>query len=103
MFLRLLDQHEIQWECSAYFFGIAARLMRRILVDRVRARSAVKRCGQHYSASLRKAEGIERRPNVHVFGTQSALQKLNKLDPLQVRILSYGSSAVAPSWIDATC
>jgi RNA polymerase sigma factor (TIGR02999 family) len=87
VFLRLIDQHEIKWENRAHFFGIAARLMRRILVDRVRVRQAAKRGGVHYSLSLSKADQIPGRQNVDLLALNLALQKLDKLDPLQVRIV----------------
>jgi RNA polymerase sigma-70 factor (ECF subfamily) len=41
-YLRLVGQSEIQWESRSHFFGIAARLMRQILVDRARQRNFVK-------------------------------------------------------------
>ena len=44
-YLRLVDQPRIQWESRTHFFGIAARLMRRILVDDARKRNAAKRGG----------------------------------------------------------
>jgi len=87
VFLLLIGQHEIKWESRAHFFGIAARLMRRILVDRVRARNAAKRGGQHYSLSLSKADQIAGRPNVDLLALNLALQKLDELNPLQVRIV----------------
>lgn len=87
VFIRLIDQHDINWQSRAHFFGIAARLMRRILVDRVRVRQAAKRGGQHYSLSLSKADQIAGRPNIDLLALNLALQKLDKLDPLQVRIV----------------
>jgi RNA polymerase sigma-70 factor (ECF subfamily) len=44
-YLRLVDQPQIRWENRAHFFGIAARLMRRILVDDARKRNSAKRGG----------------------------------------------------------
>jgi RNA polymerase sigma factor (TIGR02999 family) len=87
VFLRLIDQHEIKWQSRAHFFGIAARLMRRILVDRVRVRLAAKRGGAHYSLSLSKADRIAGRQNVDLLALNLALQKLDRLDPMQVRIV----------------
>ena len=87
VFLRLIDQHEIKWQNRAHFFGISARLMRRILVDRVRVRHAAKRGGVQYSVSLSKADRIAGRQNVDLLALNVALQKLDKLNPLQVRIV----------------
>jgi RNA polymerase sigma-70 factor, ECF subfamily len=44
-YLRLVEQHETNWQNRAHFFGIAARLMRRILVDYARRRHAQRRGG----------------------------------------------------------
>lgn len=87
VFLRLIGQQEIKWQSRAHFFGIAARLMRRILVDRVRIRQAAKRGGQHYSLSLSKADRVAGRQSVDLLALNLALHKLDKLDPQQVRIV----------------
>lgn len=87
VFLRLIDQHEIRWQSRAHFFGIAARLMRRILVDRVRVRQAAKRGGVHYSLSLSKADRIAGQPSVDLLALNLALHKLDTLDPQQVQIV----------------
>lgn len=87
VFLRLIDQHEIKWQSRAHFFGIAARLMRQILVDRVRVRQAAKRGGVHYSLSLSKADRIAGHPSVDLLALNLALHKLDQLDPQQVRIV----------------
>jgi len=87
VFLRLIDQHEIKWQSRAHFFGIAARLMRRILVDRVRLRQAVKRGGVHYSLSLSKADRIAGQSSVDLLALNLALHKLDELDPQQGRIV----------------
>src|SRR5262245_21261342 len=42
-YLRLIDQRRVRWQSRAHFFGVAAQLMRRILVDHARARARVKR------------------------------------------------------------
>src|SRR5882724_7721454 len=44
-YLRLVDQREVQWQNRAHFYGIAAQLMRRILVDHARSRQYAKRGG----------------------------------------------------------
>ena len=86
VFLRLIDQ-PVNWQSRAHFFGIAARLMRRILVDRVRVRLAAKRGGVHYSLSLSKANQIAGKPNVDLLALNLALHKLEDLDPQQSRIV----------------
>src|SRR4051812_14099923 len=51
-YLRLVDQRDVAWQSRAHFFGIAAQLMRRILVDHARARQATKRAGGMRRLSL---------------------------------------------------
>lgn len=87
VFLRLIDQQEIKWQSRAHFFGIAARLMRRILVDRVRVRQAAKRGGEHYSLSLSKADRIAGQASVDLLALNLALNKLDELDAQQGRIV----------------
>ena len=45
-YLRLIGQHEIDWQNRAHFFGIAARLMREVLIEYARARNSLKRGGE---------------------------------------------------------
>jgi RNA polymerase sigma-70 factor, ECF subfamily len=54
-YLRLVDLHHIQWQDRAHFFAIAARFMRRILVDRARSRGYRKRGGDAQQVSLDEA------------------------------------------------
>src|ERR1051325_6010663 len=44
-YLRLVDQRSVRWQNRAHFFGVAAQLMRRVLVDHARRRSRVRRGG----------------------------------------------------------
>src|SRR5215213_2868463 len=61
LFLRFFDQHSMSWQNRAQFFGVAAQLMRRILVDYARAHYSSKRGGDRLAVSLR---------NVPAFGAQ---------------------------------
>ena len=45
-YLKLIDQNRVEWQSRAHFYGIAANIMRRILVDHARSKSAVKRGGE---------------------------------------------------------
>ncbi|HEX8151195.1 MAG TPA: sigma-70 family RNA polymerase sigma factor [Pyrinomonadaceae bacterium] len=87
VFLRLIDQRDIKWQNRAHFFGIAARLMRRILVDHARAHQAAKRGGEHYSLSLSKADQIAGQPTLDILTLHLTLQQLEQLDPQQARIV----------------
>src|SRR5712692_5448684 len=80
-FLRLLDQSQpVQWENRAHFFGIAARLMRLILVDHARAHHAVKRGGAAVAVTLDDWLSVSpgRAPNV--LEIDEALDRLAAVD-----------------------
>jgi len=55
-YLRLVNQRQVNWQCRAQFFGLAAKLMRNLLVDYVRERRAAKRGGGQYNLSLNYAD-----------------------------------------------
>jgi len=88
LYLRLVDQRRATWENRAQFFGIAARIMRRILVDHARGRRRVKRGGSATLVSLGAANeepGAAR--NIDVLAIDEALERLAALDEEQVRII----------------
>ncbi|HWT01223.1 MAG TPA: sigma-70 family RNA polymerase sigma factor [Pyrinomonadaceae bacterium] len=87
VFLRLIDTHDIKWQNRAHFYGIAARLMRRILVDHARAHQAAKRGGPHYSLSLSKADQVAGQPNVNLLNLHLALERLEELSPSQSKLV----------------
>src|SRR5262245_58209681 len=57
-YLRLIDWKAVQWQSRAHFFGVAATLMRRILVDRARRRRYHKRGGATIRVSLSEAQNV---------------------------------------------
>jgi RNA polymerase sigma-70 factor, ECF subfamily len=88
MYLRLVDQRGAKWQNRAQFFGIAARLMRRVLVDHARARHARKRGGTAVLVSLdAAAEAPAESASADVLAIDEALGRLARLDPDQVRIV----------------
>lgn len=87
VFLRLIDQHDVRWQNRAHFFGVAARLMRQILVDHARAHQAAKRGGAHYNLSLSRADRMADQSSVNVLTLHHALQRLEALDPRQSRVV----------------
>lgn len=87
VFLRLIDQHDIKWQNRAHFFGIAARLMRRILVDHARVHQAAKRGGDQYSVSLSKADRLAGQPSINLLTLNLTLQRLEEFDPQQSQIV----------------
>jgi len=85
-YLRLVDQRRVVWQNRAQFFGIAAVLMRRVLVDRARARLAAKRSGQWARVTLDDAAVIQPPPDVDLLDLDAALVRLAGFDPRKSRI-----------------
>jgi RNA polymerase sigma factor (TIGR02999 family) len=86
-YLRLIDQENMRWENRAHFFGIAARLMRQILVEHVRGRQAAKRGGGQYRLSLSKVDRAASRPDVDLLALDEALGRLEAVDPQKSRVV----------------
>ena len=86
-YLRLVDQPQINWQSRAHFFGIAARMMRRILVDDARKRNASKRGGSFIQVPLENAENLAQEQAANVAALDDALQRLEKLDERQGKIV----------------
>lgn len=86
-YLRLLNQRNVRWGNKNQFLGIAAQLMRRILVDYARSRHASKRGGTADKVFLEEAMIASPRSPVDVVVLDEALTKLAQLDSLQARIV----------------
>ncbi len=86
-YLRLVDQRNMRWENRAHFFGIAARLMRQILVEHARSRQAAKRGGAQIRLSLSKVDRIASRPDVNLIALDEALGRLEAIDAQKSRIV----------------
>lgn len=86
-YLRLVDQPRIQWESRAHFFGIAARLMRRILVDDARKRNSAKRGGRLIQVPLDEIENLAQQQAANVVAVDEALQRLEAIDTRQSQIV----------------
>jgi RNA polymerase sigma-70 factor, ECF subfamily len=86
-YVRLVDQRRVQWQNRAHFFGVAAQLMRRILVDRVRHHKRAKRGGGAMMVSLDQAALVTNRSTVDLLALDEALTKLAELDERKARIV----------------
>lgn len=87
-YLKLVDQRNARWQSRAHFFGIAAQLMRRILVDHARQRQAVKRGGvEQHRLSITSAEAVVKQPEIDLLALNEALDELAQMDPQQSRIV----------------
>jgi RNA polymerase sigma-70 factor (ECF subfamily) len=87
-YLRLIDQNSVAWQNRAQFFGIAAQMMRRILVNHARDRQADKRGGPHVlRVSLDDAISFFEERDVNLVALDDALEALGNLDQRQSQIV----------------
>jgi RNA polymerase sigma factor (TIGR02999 family) len=85
--VRLIDGRSVQWENRAHFFGIAANLMRHILVDHARRRHNLKRGGDVLRVSLTEAENVAAEKSAGVIALDDALNTLAEFDQRKSRIV----------------
>src|SRR5215471_7429832 len=78
-YLRLVDQSNPRWENRSHFYGIAARLMRQILVEHARRKQAIKRAAR--TVSLEHALNFGQEPRRDLVALDNALTALEKFDP----------------------
>jgi RNA polymerase sigma factor (TIGR02999 family) len=89
-YLRLVDQNRVQWRNRAHFFGVAAQVMRRILVDHARGRLAEKRGGGAQRITLDDANvgaNGDAAGDVDVLALHEALERLAVLDAQQAKVV----------------
>jgi RNA polymerase sigma factor (TIGR02999 family) len=86
-YLRLAGENVPQWQNRAHFFGIAAHLMRQILVEHARAHGAAKRGGSACKLTLDEAVALPKRVDVDLVALDNALKNLAKLDEQQSHIV----------------
>ena len=86
-YLRLVDQTHVQWQNKAHFFGIAAQMMRRILVDHARSHKASKRGAGMPALALDEAVAQVQSQSIDLLALDEALEKLEKVDPQQSKIV----------------
>ncbi|HEU0173644.1 MAG TPA: sigma-70 family RNA polymerase sigma factor [Blastocatellia bacterium] len=86
-YLRLIDWRNVEWRDRAHFFGMAAKFMRRILVDFARARRREKRRGEDLRVSLSEAAHIGCERSADLVALDDALQALEKLNTRQASVV----------------
>ena len=86
-YLRLIDQRRVDWKNRAQFLGLAAGMMRRVLVNHARERAAARRGGGAEKITLAFEPGIFELPELTVLALDEALQKLAELDERKTRII----------------
>lgn len=86
-YLKLVDQERVQWRNRAHFFAIAARAMRRILVDHAVARNAQKRGGGEPLVTLLEDSAGEEASAEKLIAIDQALSRLGVMDERQERVV----------------
>jgi len=80
-YVRLVDLRRVRWQNRVQFFAIAARLMRRVLVDHARSRAAVRRGGAMWKVSLSDHHAVTGPRDADVLDLEAALEKLATISP----------------------
>jgi RNA polymerase sigma-70 factor (ECF subfamily) len=86
-YLKLVDQKQADWKNRAHFFAIAARVMRRVLLDYAIARQAGKRGGGAAVITLAEGDAVQESNLDDVIAIDDALKKLAVLDPRGARVV----------------
>ena len=86
-YLRLIDQNQVRWQNRAHFFGVAAQMIRRILVDHARTKHAQKRGGNAQKLSLDEAIGLPEQRDLDIIALDDALKLLAELDAQQSKVI----------------
>ncbi len=86
-YMRLVDQGRLQWDGRTHFYGAAANVMRRVLVDQARRRLAAKRGAGAPHESLDLAAAVATEPDLNVLALDEALDALAVVDPDRARVV----------------
>ena len=86
-FVRLVDQRDVHWQSRAHFFGIAAQMMRRILVDYARKRRFAKRGGNQLQVSLNEELVAANQRSAEVVLLDDALTQLAEIDERKSKVV----------------
>lgn len=86
-YIRLIDQTRSNWEGRTHFYGVAATIIRNILVDHARARNTAKRGGPMPALSLDEALAVPNDTALDLVALDDALAGLSRLDPQQGKIV----------------
>jgi RNA polymerase sigma factor (TIGR02999 family) len=86
-YLRLIDQTKVQWQNRAHFFGVAAQMMRRILIDHAKTKHRLKRGGTAIKVSLDENVNVSEERSAELIALDDALQELAQMDERKSRIV----------------
>jgi RNA polymerase sigma-70 factor (ECF subfamily) len=86
-YVRLVGASGLPWQDRGHFFGIAARLMRRVLVDHARARGYRKRGGDAQRVALEEAVAVAPPPDLDLVALDRSLERLMAIDERKGRVI----------------
>ena len=86
-FLRLVHWKTARWENRSHFYGLAAQMMRRVLVDHARTRGVQKRGGGGYKVPLDDAMAVSPAPDFNLLALDRALEMLAAVDERKSRVI----------------
>jgi RNA polymerase sigma-70 factor, ECF subfamily len=86
-YLKLIEQRAVNWQSRAHFFGVAAQLMRRILIDYARGHTRDKRGGEQKKVSLDEVLLFSEQQSDKLLAVDDSLNLLAKMDPRQARVV----------------
>jgi RNA polymerase sigma-70 factor (ECF subfamily) len=86
-YLRLVDQHQVRWQHQAHFFGIAARLMRQILIEHARRHTRAKRGGGVGTLALDETAIVSQARATELLALNDALERLATIDPRKSQVV----------------
>ena len=96
-YIQLVDQNKVEWQNRAHFFGIAAGMMRRFLLNYIRDRKAQKRDGNLIQVTLEDEMIIADEKSEEILALEEALCELNEIDERKARVVElryYGGLSV---------
>ena len=86
-YIRLVDQTRVNWQNRAQFFGVAAQIIRRVLVDHARARHRLKRGGDALRVELNEGNIATKRGGMDIIALDDVLNRLANMDPQKCQII----------------
>jgi RNA polymerase sigma factor (TIGR02999 family) len=86
-YLRLIDQRQVTWQNRAHFFGVAARMMRRILVDYAKTKNRDKRGGGARKIPIDEIAHLIKEGSEDLVALDEAMKRLEEIDPRKSRVV----------------
>ena len=86
-YMRLVQQHDVDWESRAHFFAVSAQVMRHILVDYARRRASGKRGGEYQRVTLDGAAIVAAGRSAEIIALDDALEALEKVNPRGCKVV----------------